>query len=323
MKLSEFGGEFKLIADITARFGNFHNVHTTVGDDAAVVRVGDSFMVITTDVLVEDQHFSRKWSTPCQIGLKTLEANVSDVVAMGARPELLLLNLVLPDGIEVEFVQELYRAIREGCERYRITLIGGDTNAGPVLMLGATLTGTTDRPVLRSGARVGDLICVTGDVGASCAGLMLLRKGVELRGRVRTRHLEPRCRHDVARKIAPFATAMIDISDGVASETLHICERSRVGAVIEAGRLPIHPETSTACRTTGIATIDCALSGGEDFELLFTLPPDKVAELKARVSDFTVIGEIVDRSRGACYLGPDGTRNPLPRGFDHFGLEKA
>ncbi len=318
MKIRQFGGEFKLIDDLTASFKNRHNVALTVGDDAAVIEREGYFEVVTTDVLVENHHFTLDHHSPYQVGSKTLEVNVSDVVAMGADPELLLLNLVLPGDIDVEWVREVYRAIREGCDRYGITLIGGDTTGGPCVMLGATLTGRADKPVFRSGAKVGDAICVTGDVGAAAAGLKVFLTGQKPEGPVLQRHLEPRCRYDLGPTIASRANSMIDVSDGVAPEVRRICERSGVGAVVDARKLPILPETAAAAAKAGTTGVACALSGGEDFELLFTLPPAGVRELRQDVRDFTVIGGIVDAAKGIHYVDSNKHLRPMPSGWDHF-----
>ncbi|MBU0580412.1 MAG: thiamine-phosphate kinase [Candidatus Margulisbacteria bacterium] len=318
MHIKDFGGEFKLISEITKGFKNYHNVYKTIGDDAAVIKKEDHYEVITTDTLVEGDHFHCDWSTPYQIGVKTLEVNVSDIVAMGAKPELLLMNIVLRDGIEVEFVKELYRAIQDGCDKYGITLIGGDTTHGQVMMLNATLTGKTQKPILRSGAQVGDLICVTGDVGASTAGLKMFLKGKQPEGYVLIRHVEPHCRHNISEKIAKYAKSMIDISDGVSPEVRHICEESGVGALIEAKNIPIHHETHKAAESVGTTGLECALSGGEDFELLFTLEEKYWQRLKEEVKDITVIGRIVKREEGEKYIDLDGLIKDLPGGYDHF-----
>lgn len=318
MKIRQFGGEFKLIDDITASFRNRHNVALTVGDDAAVVEREGYFEVITTDVLVENRHFTLEHYSPTQVGMKSLEVNVSDVVAMGAEPELLLLNLVLPGDVEVEWVQEAYRAIRDGCDRHGITLVGGDTTGGPCVMLGATLTGRTEKPVFRSGAKVGDAICVTGDVGAAAAGMKMFLTGQRPEGHVLKRHLKPRCRHDLGPAISRYANSMIDVSDGVAPEVRRICEQSEVGAVVDSRKLPILPETTAAAKTAGTTGVACALSGGEDFELLFTLPPAAVRELRSEVQDFTVVGGIVDARKGIHYVDEHKHLRPMPGGWDHF-----
>jgi len=363
MDIRTFGGEFKLIDDIVADFRNHHGVPVTVGDDAAVVPTGEGdFRVFTTDALVEGEHFRLDWSTPYQVGVKTLECNASDIAAMGAVPEFLLLNLVLRDGLSVEFVREVYRGIRDACDRYGITLLGGDTTRGPVLMLSAMLTGRTMRPVLRSGARVGDLFCVTGDLGGAAAACRLLARtsgeepngtsvmtrvkeagprvkdcvtgrcvtgrcaagpdrptGLQTQfGRLWKRHAEPRCRLDAAALLGPVASAMIDISDGVASEVCHICNRSGVGAVIEAASLPIAADTQEAALALGAPALTFALSGGEDYELLCTLPPEALARVQSSLCDLTVIGKVVPADRGILLGHADGREEELPGGFQHF-----
>lgn len=318
MKIKEIGGEFKLIEIITCDFKNYHGVTKTIGDDAAVVKTGDHYQVISTDTLVEGDHFNLEWFTPYQIGLKTFESNLSDIAAMGARPEFLLLNLVLRDDVEFEFVKEIYKAIKDGCDRYKITLLGGDTTHGPAIMLSATITGTTAKPIFRSGARVGDIICVTGDVGGSSAGFKSFRSGKKPKGYVLKRYLEPKSRYDISDRIAAYANSMIDISDGVASEVRHICEGSKTGATVYADKIPIHPKTSAAARGLGISALECALSGGEDYELLFTIDKNDLAPLQKKVSGITVIGEILSRTEGTVLINPNGRKSPLPKGYDHF-----
>ncbi len=319
MKIKDFGGEFKLIEALTRDFKNFHpDVVKAVGDDAAVIRRGEDYEVITTDAMVENDHFNINWSTPYQIGRKLIEVNVSDVVSMGAEPDLLLLNLILREGIDVSFVQELYRGIKESCERYRISLLGGDTTHGQVMMLSATLTGHTKKPIMRSGAKVGDLICVTGQVGGSTAGFKLFSQGKMPKGYVLHRHLEPTCRYDIGRTIAKYAHSMIDVSDGVASEVRHICNESHVGALVVAKNIPIDPETEQAAVQAGTTGLKCALSGGEDFELIFTIAPQDLPKLEAEINDFTVIGEILPLAEGAKYITLQDEKLDLPGGYDHF-----
>ena len=319
MKSKKRAGEFELISRLTSGFADFHETHTRVGDDCAVVANGDSFIVLTTDVMVQDQHFSLAWSSPYQVGVKLMEANVSDVTAMGAIPDWLLLNLVMPEEMEDSIALEIYRGINDRCKKHSVTLVGGDTVRGPVLTVGATLTGHTDKPVLRSGARVGDLVCVTGDVGASAAALKVLQSGRQPDDRSLKRHLEPRCRMDIGPAIARFASAMIDVSDGIGSEVHHICEQSCTGAAIQATALPIHPGTRAAAHAAGVDPLQCALSGGEDFELLFTMCRDDVGKLKKLTLDFAVIGQIVEPEQGIWLVDGTGSSGPLPRGYDHFG----
>lgn len=320
MDIKGFGGEFKLIAEMTRSFRAHHEVALTVGDDAAVVPSGmGDFRVFTTDLIVEGEHFQRHWSTARQIGLKALEVNVSDIAAMGASPEFMLLNIAMPRDTEAEFVLELYEGLRSGCDRHGITLLGGDTSLAPLLFVSATMTGRTSRALYRSGARPGDLIAVTGDVGAAAAAVVSYRAGVVPTERVRLRHLEPRARTDVAPHIARFATAMLDISDGVASEVRHICAASRVGARVETFRLPILADTHAAASRVGYDGVDCGLSGGEDFELLFALPPTDLEALRCLTGDFTVVGAFLPEAEGLQLRDAAGADHALPAGYDHFG----
>lgn len=321
--INELGGEFRLIERLTQGFPDFHQVPLAIGDDAAVIRCGNDFLVATTDALVEGEHFRCDWSSARQIGIKTVEVNASDVAAMGARPDFLLLNLIVREGLSVEFLEELYGGILESCQRYGITLLGGDTTRGPVLMLSATLTGRTSRPVTRGGARPGDLICVTGDVGAAAAAVALWQAGLEPGPYLRRRSCEPRARLDVSAAIAARARALIDVSDGVASEVGHLCNRSGTGARILAGELPLHPETIAAARALGVAPQRWALSGGEDYELLFALAPEDEAPLRAAAVDFSVIGNFHAPEQGRWLVQGNAHEEPLPGGFDHFGNDKG
>jgi thiamine-monophosphate kinase len=319
MDIKAFGGEFKLIRAMTAGFENRHGAVITVGDDGAVGPTGEGdYRVFTTDMLLEGSHFDLRWSRPGDLGTKLVEVNVSDVAAMGAGPEFLLLSIGLPGATEAEFVLALYDAIRERCHCHGITLLGGDTTRSRELVLSATLTGRTKQPVYRSTARAGDLIAVTGDVGAAAAAIMSFRRGLTPVARVAKRHLAPRARTDVAAAVAHCASAMLDVSDGVASEVRHLCQASHLGAVVEAGALPILPDTRATALAAGVSALECGLSGGEDFELLFALPPARLVELRQAKVDFTLIGEFLPPDDGVSLRDPAGHLVALPGGFDHF-----
>lgn len=300
--------EFQLIDTLTKNFQKYHDqLEVGVGDDAAVVKHGDKYLLLTCDTIVENDHFNCDWSTPEQIGRKAAEVNVSDIAASGGRPTYMLISLVLTKDTEEEWILRVYDGIKQVCDKYGISLVGGDTTHGSVKIINITLLGETNQPILRSGAKVGDLIGVTGVVGGSNAGLKLFLKNKPISGLLRQRHLEPVARLDVSDKIAKYAHSLIDVSDGVASEVNHICQRSGVGAVVWAAKLPL-------CAG---ATVEDALSGGEDFELLFTVPEKDLDKLKNLVVDFTVIGQIVDKSQGVI-LRRDGQEYPMPGGYDHF-----
>lgn len=300
--------EFKLITDITKNFKKYHqDIIAGIGDDAAVIKNKNNYLLITTDTLVENDHFNLKWCTPQQVGKKSVEVNVSDIAAMGARPTYMLVSLVIKKNTDAHWVKRLYQGMKSACDKYKISLVGGDTTHGTVIMINITLLGKTKKPILRRDAKINDLICVTGQVGGSQAGLKLLRKNKKLPGLLKRKHLEPKARLDVSGIIARFANAMIDVSDGVASEVKHVCQQSKKGAVVWAEKIPVCPG----------ANLKDALSGGEDFELLFTAPQKNLNKLKKKEVDFTVIGKIQEQKNGI-YLFFNCNRMKMPGGYDHF-----
>jgi thiamine-monophosphate kinase len=323
MNIKEIGGELALIDRLCAIIPMDHtDLIAGVGDDAAVIRTSPDpapYQLVTTDILVEDQHFNRQWSTPEQIGIKAAECNISDIAAMGGRPTWMFISLVLTNDTDVAWVQELYTGINQCCRRYGIVVAGGDTTQGPVNTVNITLLGTVsqDNLCLRSHAQPGDLLMVTGDLGASAAALSLLRRGKTLNGHLLQKHLAPTCRLDVAGSIAPLANAMIDISDGLGSEVHHICRQSDVGAEIYAEAIPINDDLRAIGDELGKDPVDFALSGGEDYELLFSISADKVPILgKADVS-FHKVGKITEKKDGL-WLVTTGGKRKLPGGYDHF-----
>lgn len=291
--------EFKLINELTDDFMKYQSdLKAGVGEDVAVIKQNDGFLLATTDALVENDHFNVEWSTPEQIGKKAVEVNVSDIASTGGRPTYLLASLVLRKATAEKWIKGVYRGMKRACDKYKITLAGGDTTHGEINVISVALLGKTKRPILRSGAKTGDLICVTGQVGGSSAGLNKLLTKKKMPSILKKKHLEPVARLDVSGNIAKCANSMIDVSDGVASEIRHLCEQSQKGAMVRLDGIPLCPG----------ATLRDALSGGEDFELLFTVP--KKDRVKLKNVDFTVIGEIKNQNFG---IRPD-----LPGGFDHF-----
>jgi thiamine-monophosphate kinase len=290
-----------------------------VGDDCAVVEyTQDKYLLITVDMMVEDDHFSLAWHTPFQVGRKLMESNVSDILATGGSPKWAFLSLSLKTDTTVEFMEELYRGIYDSADRHEVSLIGGDTTHGSEMTLSLTVIGEIDKSMLRlrSDAIPGDFICVTGTLGKSEAGLRLLKRGVK-DGYVQG-HLEPHCRtREEAIAIARYAHAMIDVSDGLGSEVRHICEESGTGARIDGERIPISNDTLQAAQILKEEPQEYALYGGEDFELVFTIPPENIAKLKEEFSDFTVVGKILSKSEGY-YLLKGGSVAAVRGGYDHF-----
>lgn len=317
MKIRDIGGEFALIERIkkSARIYS-KDVVLGIGDDAAVLKQGKGYLLFTTDMLVENDHFSLKYSSAGQIGMKAIEQNVSDIAAMGGLPKHAVISIALPGDIEVEFVDELYKGINRKCREYRINVVGGNVTHSQEIVINVALTGFVEEKylALRSRAKVGDLIFCSGDVGKSTAGLELLRNN--LKGASIKPHLEPKSRLKLARKLAKIGiNSMIDVSDGVASEVRHICKASKVGAVIHADRIPISKATIEDSKKLKKDALDFALYGGEDFELVFTAGKNKLRQLAK--FDVSVIGEIVERKRGI-KLVKGSKKYELESGFDHF-----
>lgn len=317
MKINEIGGEFALIERIARKIRD-RDVVTRIGDDAAVIRHGKKFLLLTVDMLVEDDHFSPAWSSPMQIGMKAMEINVSDIAAMGGEPKYALTSLCLKRDTSVEFVDGLYRGIYSAAKKYGFEIVGGNIAHGKQIAIDVSMMGETKNPVLRSTAKAGDLICVTGDLGKSRAGLEILMKfGKSLKyDRLTRPHLEPKARLKEAGIISKFANSMIDVSDGLAPEVGHICRLSKKGAVIYREKIPVSKNTRLAASLVEKDPLDFALSGGEDFEVVFTIPGNKLEALKKRVN-FSVVGKILPRKDGV-YLLENGIKGNLGKGYDHF-----
>jgi len=307
-----------------------------IGDDAAVFRAGDdSFIFITCDMLVEGRHFMLAKIRPEDLGYKALAVSLSDIAAMGAIPRHAVISVGWPDYADLAFTEQLYAGIREAAETYGVNILGGDTVKAPQLVLDVTVIGESKRPpVTRTGARPGDVIAVTGRVGASAAGLELLlasESGAvlpsEFASRLIAAHVRPvpRVREAVVLSEAG-ATAMIDISDGLASEVNHICNGSETGAIVYAGRLPVDGDTRLAAEKLSKDWLQWALFGGEDYELLVTLPAAKVSQVSAALDifdvGFTVIGEMREKKHGVTIITNEVITPLNSGGYNHFGRDQ-
>lgn len=300
--------EFKLINKIMRGFKNYHHLLAGIGDDTAVIKNGkNNYLLLTCDALAEDVHFNCSWSSAEQIGKKAVEVNVSDIAASGGFPTLMMVSLVITKDTPEEWVAGVYKGMKKVCDKYKITLVGGDTTHSTTRIISIALSGETKKPILRRGARVCDLIGVTGVVGGSAAGLRLLRQGKKLPSLLKKKHLSPEARLDMSNEISRYASSMIDISDGVASEIKHICAESKKGAVVYAEKIPICPGANLAD----------ALSGGEDYELLFTFASKDLEKIKKSGVDFTVIGDITADYK-KIILMKDGKKSDMPDGYNHF-----
>ena len=329
-------GEFSLIKRIQDVLGKPENeqVACGIGDDAAVYRIGEERVhVITTDALIDSVHFDRAFTPMEYLGFKSISVNVSDVAAMNAQPRYATVALGLPSGVPAEAVESLYEGIRKACEAYQVTLVGGDLTAAHRMTLAVTVVGEADEAdvVYRSGAQEGDLLCLSGDVGGAYAGLKVLlgirnaaseAEGLSLADFPYAigRQLAPVARLDAIRAWADRGvrpSALIDVSDGVASEVHHLCAQSGLGAQVYGGALPVAEETRQIAARFGEDVLTYALRGGEDYELLFTLSEADLDRLEP--GTFAVIGQMTAAGTDVLLQTPEGETRPLsPEGYQHF-----
>jgi thiamin-phosphate kinase len=334
-KIAELG-EFGLIARLTAGLPPSPDVIAGVGDDAAILDIGSNdVLVATCDVQVEDTHFRLRGITPHDIGRRALAVNLSDIAAMGARPRFALISLLVPPTLDVAVLDGIYAGLREEAAQFDVALVGGNIARNAerliidIMLLG---TGTRNRLLRRNSAKPGDMVMVTGSLGSAAAGLLVL-EDEQLAAKVAPENLvgvlaaqrTPTPRVAAGQWLAQHAvTTGIDVSDGLAADISHICEASGVGVQIEAESLPIQPETATVAALAGQNPQNLALFGGEDYELLFTVPTDRAHALARELFDATgvkatAIGTICMGS--AITLFREGKPSPLPStGWDHLRL---
>lgn len=329
-------GEFGLIDRLTSGFRNINpSTLKGVGDDAAVIAAGDQVMLISTDLLVEGIHFDLTYTPLKHLGYKSVVVNVSDIAAMNGIPGQITVSLAVSSRFTAEALDELYQGIHLACERYGVDLVGGDTSSSVRgLLISVTVIGSAapSEVVYRGGASPGDLVCVTGDLGSAYIGLLTLereKKVFEVNPGMQPelsgfeyqigRQLKPEARTDmrgVFTGIGIQPTAMIDISDGLSSEILHICRQSGTGCRIFEEKIPIDEETRKMAMDYKIIPSVAALSGGEDYELLFTIRQDDFKKIKD-ISGISIIGHITPASNGKVMITPDGKAVPLTaQGWD-------
>lgn len=336
--------EFELIRSLHRLFGATRApVIRGIGEDAAVVRISAAeAWLITTDLLAEGVHFNRSTATFNDIGYRAAIANLSDIAAMGGAPRFLLASVAIPSHLRTGDIISLYRGMMRACRPHRVQLIGGDTSASKQgLFLNLMVIGSArlEQILRRDGAKIGDLLYVTGTLGDSRVGLELLQRSASIRPRrlrqdrtARTgnlflirRYVAPTARVNEGLFLARhrLASAAIDISDGLSGDLRHLCEQSGVGAEVELAALPLSPACRAFAGRHRVDPTQLALSGGEDYELLVTVPPRKRARLErlAHLRGFhmTCIGRITAARTGIQTRGPEGTRRPLPvTSYEHF-----
>ncbi|MBK8347563.1 MAG: thiamine-phosphate kinase [Saprospiraceae bacterium] len=331
-------GEFGLIDDLTKDKTTCQETTIkSIGDDAAVIKNTGEVTVVSTDMLVEGIHFDLMYTPLKHLGYKAVVVNLSDIFAMNAVPTQITVSIAISNKYSLEAIRELYDGIYTACKMYHVDLIGGDTTSSPKgMIISVTAIGQArqDDIVYRNGAKKGNILCVTGDLGASYLGLQMLERekqvylahpGVqpELENSqyLIERQLKPEAQAgaiEYFRKMKFKPTAMIDISDGLASELIHICRQSGTGAFIEEGKVPIHPDSERTALEFNLDPITCALHGGEDYELLFTIDEKDLESIRFMPEVF-IIGEMTDPSEGITLHTTGGNIHPITaQGWNHF-----
>ena len=330
-------GEFGLIDHLT-RNNEIRNSSTilSVGDDAAVIDHFGRQTVISTDMLIEGIHFDLMYTPLKHLGYKSVVVNISDIYAMNATPTQVLLSIAISNKFSVEALDEFYEGVYAACDKYGVDLIGGDTTTsqrGFVISLTAIGEVAPDSYVKRSGAKVNDLICVSGDLGGAFLGLTILERekkifaetgaqpDLENQAYIVGRLLKPEARKDVieyfaAQNILP--TSMMDISDGLSSELLHICKQSEMGCVLYEDKLPLNEDSKEFAYKLELDPTACALSGGEDYELLFTVAQADYEKINAN-NGLSIIGYITEAAEGKNIITRGGNKHQLvAQGWNHL-----
>ncbi|MEA5461396.1 thiamine-phosphate kinase [Arcicella sp. LKC2W] len=332
-------GEFGLIRLINAKFP-INNPETLkgIGDDAAVIDSAGKELVVSTDLLIEGIHFDLSYSPLKLLGYKAVAVNISDIAAMNAIPKQITVSLGLSNRISVEAVEELYEGIKAACDEYKVDLVGGDTSAsrsGLVISITALGFAEKEKIVYRNTAKVNDIICVSGDFGAALMGLQTLEREKQVflanpdmqpqidkeKDYVIERQLKPQARMDVVyelRDLGVVPTSMIDVSDGLAAELLHISKSSNIGAVIFEDKIPIEDQTYLTATELNFSPMTAALNGGEDYELLFTVKQEDYEKIK-NMNDISIIGYMTNEVLEPQMMMKSGTLVKITApGYEHF-----
>lgn len=322
-------GEFGLIEHLTENHQtNQKSTILGIGDDAAVLNFESQNCVLSTDLLIEGIHFDLMYTPLKHLGYKAVSVNVSDICAMMATPSQITISIAVSNKISVEALEEFYEGVYAACKHYNIDLIGGDTtSSNKGFMISVTAIGilSAGQPFIsRKGAQMNDLICVSGDLGASFVGLQLLERekrvfienpkiqpDLQNKTHIIGKILKPEARIDITKwlkeqHIQPHA--MMDVSDGLSSDILHICKQSKVGCVIYEDKIPIHPETHEMAQEFNLSPSSCALNGGEDYELLFTISQTDYEKIVLS-EKISVIGYICEENEGKHLISTQGTKH--------------
>jgi thiamine-monophosphate kinase len=335
-------GEFGLIDHLTKNFTiNHSSTLKGIGDDAAVLDFGDKKVVVSTDLLIEGVHFDLAYMPLKHLGYKSVVVNVSDICAMNAKATQITVSVAVSNRFPLEALDELFAGITIAAKEYNVDVIGGDTTSsqkGLIISITAIGEADADELVYRNGAKQTDLLVVSGDIGAAYMGLQVLERekqvfqvnpnsqpDLDMYSYLIERQLKPEARKDVrtllhALEIKP--TSMIDISDGLSSEIIHICKQSEVGCNLYEDKLPIDPQFISTCEEFNIDATTVAINGGEDYELLFTIAMDDFDKIKGN-PNFTIIGHMTHESEGIHLITRANTKIPLKaRGWDAISHEE-
>ncbi len=331
-------GEFGLIEHVTKGFGNNHpSTIKGIGDDAAVIDCGDKYMLISTDMLVEGVHFNLMYTPLKHLGYKAVMVNLSDIYAMNGDANQITVSIAMSNRFSVEAIEEIYKGIKTACDLYKVDLIGGDTTSSTSgLIISVTAVGEVKKSEItyRSGASENDLIVVSGNLGGAFMGLQVLEREKEvykdnpemqpeLEGfdYILERQLKPEARKDVIHFLKDLGvrpTSMIDISDGLASEILHLTSANQLGATLYEDKIPVDQETFDTARAFNLVPSTCALNGGEDYELLFSIKQADFEKIKAN-NHFSVIGHFTSKNESTQIVEKGGTVQDIKaQGWQHF-----
>lgn len=323
-------GEFGLIEHLTKNFDvKQSSTLKSIGDDAAVLDFKDKKAIVSTDLLIEGVHFDLSYMPLRHLGYKAVVVNVSDICAMNARATQITVSVAVSNRFPLEALEELFDGIALAAKFYNLDVIGGDTTSsqkGMVISITAIGEANEDEIVYRNGAKEGDLLVVTGDLGSAYMGLQVLERekqvfqvnpnnqpDLDAYSYLIERQLKPEARHDIRillEKLEVKPTSMIDISDGLSSEIIHICKQSKVGCNLYEEKIPVDPQLINVCEEFNIDSTTVAINGGEDYELLFTIGLDDFDKIKAN-PNFTVIGHMVQESEGTHLITRANTKIPL------------
>ncbi len=331
-------GEFGLIDRINGKFGLIHSSSVKgIGDDAAVIDAGNDCILVSTDMLVEGIHFDLSYMPIQHLGYKAVAVNVSDIAAMNGIAEQITVSIALSNRFSIEAIDALYAGIKMACENYKVDLVGGDTTSstsGLIISISVVGRAKKDQIAYRSGARVNDIICVTGDLGAAFMGLQVLERekqvyltnpemqpSIEKYEYLVGRQLKPEARTDIVFDLLEAGikpSSMIDVSDGLASELFHIVKNSGVGVRIYDDKIPIDQIAYETAIEFNLDPLTCALNGGEDYELLFTISQEEREKIKNH-PDIHFIGYVHDKKDQNVLITKQGNIVPLrAQGWDHF-----